>query len=264
MRVYVPSFGIELSHVPNDKSGMKTVKEALNSGYRLFDVSNNKNNLCLLNKALCQTFKKSIFSKATISRKEIFVISCIKVDDILKGESFVIDKINTFFKYRSIDYIDLLLMDTLSDAMLAQNAWMLFEKIKLGEKKVNGTIKNIGILNHTKEELMAILSSCKEKPMVHKFSLSPHYPNRPMVELCEKNRIRVMANIVPNINNRIVRSIGEYHKVSNEQVVIRWAVQQGYITVVNTPDIDNIKNYNHLHFCLSPHDFCYMEKLRAH
>jgi len=264
MRVYVPSFGIELSHVPNDKSGIKTVKEALGSGYRLFDVSNNKNNLCLLDKALSQAFRKNIFSKATISRKEIFVTSCIKANDILKGESFLIEKINLFFKYQSIGYIDLLLMDTLSDPTLALNAWKLFEKIKLGEKNINGSIKNIGILNHTKDEILTILSECREKPMVHKFSLSPYYPNRMMVNICEKNKLKVMAKIVPEINNKIVRSIGEYHKVSNEQVIIRWAVQQGYATVVEAHDANKIKNYSHLNFCLSPQDFCYLEKLRAH
>jgi diketogulonate reductase-like aldo/keto reductase len=112
-----------------------------------------------------------------------------------------------------------------------------------------GKLKHIGISNYTTKHLSHLLDNCTIIPHVHQFELHPCLYQSDLVDLCQKNNIQIQAysslgegNL---INGKIqvdcIEDISERVGVSKALVLLRWAIQHGWIIIPKSKTIDRIK-----------------------
>lgn len=255
MVTYIPRLGLGIYNIPHNNKGKKVIKKALKIGYRLFNTSLKKDEKFL------GTAFNSIKNKPYFIRKEIFVITRIGVDDIVKGESFILTSIKETLANINIDYIDLLLMENVNSNMNLV-CWNILENICDGKyKELDGKIKHIGIYNFDVNNIKHIVEHCTIMPFIHQFYITPYFVNYDIVNICKKYNIQISAfsALVDYSKNKILLNIGSTYNVTDKQIILRWCVQNGYITIIECPNIDLLEPYFSLNkFCLSPQDFDYI------
>lgn len=118
------------------------------------------------------------------------------------------------------------------------------------EKLYNeGKLKHIGVSNYTTAHLSHLLDNCNIIPHVHQFELHPCLYQPELLDLCQKNNIQIQAYSSLGEGNLIngkfqidcLENISQRVGKSKALVLLRWAVQHGWIIIPKSRTIDRIK-----------------------
>lgn len=118
------------------------------------------------------------------------------------------------------------------------------------EKLYNeGKVKHIGISNYTEKHLSYLLSVCTVIPHVHQFELHPCLYQPGILDLCHKHNIQIQAYsslgegslINGDIELDCLKSIAQKLNTSTALVLLRWAVQHGWIIIPKSKTTSRIQ-----------------------
>lgn len=116
-----------------------------------------------------------------------------------------------------------------------KETWQEMEK--LVEK---GLVKSIGVANFTTAMLIDLLSYAKIKPAVNQIEIHPYNTQDDLVDFCHKKEIAVTAYSPLGskgelsekpLNEKTVVAIAKLHGKTPAQILIRWSLQRGLITI---------------------------------
>lgn len=133
-----------------------------------------------------------------------------------------------------------------------------------------GKVKAIGVSNFDIGELQNLYKECGEYPMVNQIELHPFNTMKPIVAFCKEHGIQVEAyspfgrgNLVSEIlNNPKLKEIASVHGKTVGQVVLRWIVQQGIVTIPRSTNAERIRqNLEVFDFFLSDEEMNYIDSL---
>ncbi|KAK8835965.1 hypothetical protein M9Y10_040162 [Tritrichomonas musculus] len=213
--VKIPSIGIGTFNVkPADCE--KALDFALHNGYRLIDTANAYFN----EKAVGRAIKKS-----SVPREEIFLSTKLwpSVYDDPNG-------IEQTFERLQVDYIDLLFLH--QPAGNFEAGYRNLEKL-YNEKR----IRAIGISNFEGEKLDKFLKSVDIKPHVIQAEAHPYFPRKELLRQLKPYGISIMGWFPLGhgdqslMNQEIFTRLGKKYHKSNAQIILRWHVQKGFITI---------------------------------
>ena len=133
-----------------------------------------------------------------------------------------------------------------------------------------GGVKAIGVSNFDVQQLRALYEACGEYPMLNQIELHPFNAMEEIVGFCQEHDIQVEAyspfgrgNLVGAImGNERLKEIGAAHGKTVGQVVLRWIVQQGIVTIPRSTNAGRIRqNLEVFDFALSNREMAYIDSL---
>ena len=109
-----------------------------------------------------------------------------------------------------------------------------------------GKVISIGVSNFLIQHVKEILEICTIKPVVNQMELHPLFHDKETIDFCLKQGILIeayspFAQMDKKMKeNVVINNIAKLHKVTINQVLVRWSVQNGYICLPKSESKDRI------------------------
>ncbi|MFK8056452.1 MAG: aldo/keto reductase, partial [Saprospiraceae bacterium] len=214
------------------------VEWALEAGYRHIDTAAIYKN----EEGVGQGLKN-----AGLSRDEVFVTTKLWNDDIRAG--IARKALETSLEKLKLDHVDLYLLHWHVDGGL--KAWKELEQFQK-----EGLVKSIGVSNYMPDHLTDLIANSDVVPAVNQIEFHPYNQQQDVLDTCAAHDIKITA-WSPLMQGKfkeepIFAEIAARHEKSAAQVLLRWDVQRGVITIPKSVNRDRIQqNFDVLNFELS-------------
>lgn len=197
---------------------VESIPEAVKTGYRLIDTSDNYRNEEFVGRGLSECHDHG---------GEIVVVT--KFSNPLKSRSLADCFENSRRKLGG--RVDVYLLHW-PYPFLWRDQWRRMEELYL-----SGRCRAIGVCNFERDALSRLLDVCKVRPIIDQFERHPLFQQRQTADFCRENGVQVMsysplARMDPLLmrNETLVR-IAAAHGKSVGQVVLRWNLEHGDIPI---------------------------------
>jgi diketogulonate reductase-like aldo/keto reductase len=222
------------------------VSTALELGYRSIDTAAGYANEQGVGRAI---------RASGIPREQIFVTSKIANHDQRSGHPR--RAFEASLKALGFDYVDLYLVHWPVEGRYKET-WRALEEV-YSEKRVRA----IGVSNFQPHHLEDLLKGAEVVPAVNQFELHPRLTQKALRAFCARHGIQVEAwsplMLGQLLNDPVVAAIARFHGRTPAQVILRWDLQHGLVTIPKSADPKRIaENAALFDFELRPDD---MEKL---
>ncbi|MDT3958604.1 aldo/keto reductase [Staphylococcus kloosii] len=220
----MPQIGLGVFRVANDDTAKLAVKHAIINGYRSIDAA-----LVYENEEMVGQGIKEGISAVGISREDLFITSKLWFDDF--GKHNVIRGYERSLNNLGLNYLDLYLVHWPgTDEALMIDTWLGMEKLY-----EDGKVKNIGVSNFNMNHLARLKKHAQIKPVINQVEFHPYFNQALLRNYLTEEGIQ-MESWSPLMNAEILadETINEIAQTINKspaQVVLRWNVQHGVITI---------------------------------
>ena len=217
-QVEMPYFGLGVFQSEEGEEVMNAVKWAIEAGYRHVDTAALYRN----EKGVGQAIRES-----GIDRKDIFVTSKVWNSD--QGYDQTLKAFDTSLNKLGFDYLDLYLVHWPVSGKY-KDTWRALEKLYK-----DGKVRAIGVSNFMQHHLEDLMQDAEIMPMVNQVEFHPRLVQQELVDFCLKNNIRHEA-WSPLMQGKVldlpqIKAIAEKYGKSTAQVILRWDLQKGVITI---------------------------------
>ncbi|MDN4079999.1 aldo/keto reductase [Paenibacillus polymyxa] len=253
--VRMPWFGIGVFKVEEGSELVHAVKAAVKHGYRSIDTAAIYANENSVGQAI-----QEALSENNLSREELFVTSKVWNADLGYEETRAayeasLDKLG-------LDYLDLYLIHWPVQGKYKE-AWRALESLYK-----EGRIKAIGVSNFQIHHLEDLMQDAEIKPMVNQVEFHPQLTQTELLQFCQKNNIQMEAwsPLMQGqlLDHPVLQNIANKYGKSVAQVILRWDVQQGVVTIPKSTKAHRIvENADIFDFELTREDMDQIQALNA-
>jgi diketogulonate reductase-like aldo/keto reductase len=246
--IHMPYLGLGVFQTPNDQI-TKAVHAALDYGYRHIDTAAFYENEDGLGKAI---------KNHSVPRNEIFITSKVWNSD--QGYDSTIDAFNKSIDKLKTNYLDLYLIHW-PVKEIYKETWKALEDLY-----EEGRVKAIGVSNFLQHHLEDLMKTAKVMPMVNQVEFHPHLIQQDLLNFCKQNNIRYEA-WSPLMQGKIFeidlfKELSEKYKKTIAQIVLRWDLQKGVITIPKSTKKERIEeNADIFDFEISEEDMARIDAL---
>ncbi|OUM60780.1 hypothetical protein PIROE2DRAFT_45907 [Piromyces sp. E2] len=225
----IPQLGFGVYQIKGDELTEQCVAEALKVGYRHIDTAHIYGN----ERGVGEAIKKS-----GIPRDQIWITSKIWVTEYGSGKTT--DALEKMLERLGVEYIDLVLLHFPFNDYLGA-----YEELEAEYEK--GHIKNIGISNFEDNKFEELYNKVKIKPVLNQVELNPYHQQRDIRKRMEEVNVKVegwgpLGEGNSNLfNEEAIKSLAEKYNKSSAQIILRWHIQNGFITIPKSSKAERIK-----------------------
>jgi diketogulonate reductase-like aldo/keto reductase len=244
----IPSVGLGVYKSEPGSVTRQAVLAALAAGYRHIDTAFIYNNEADVGEAIAES---------GLNRRDVFVTTKLWNDD--HGYDNTLRAFDLSLELLGLDYVDLYLIHW-PVPVLRLDSWRALERLTL-----DGRVRDIGVSNYLTRHLDEIIEYTAMVPAVNQIELTPYnYQTRlGTVETCRRHGIVVEAYSPltkgRKLNDPVLTEIGTPYEKTPAQVLIRWALQHGFVALPKSTRAERIaENFAVFDFELSESD---MERL---
>ncbi|MGG0813124.1 aldo/keto reductase [Paenibacillus alvei] len=220
--VKMPWFGIGVFKVEEGPELVNAVKAAIANGYRSVDTAAIYGN----EEGVGQGIREGI-QKAGISREDLFVTSKVWNADL--GYESTIAAYETSLKKLGLEYLDLYLVHWPVEGKY-KDAWKALETLYK-----EGRVKAIGVSNFQIHHLEELMKDAEIKPMVNQVEYHPRLTQKDLQSFCQEHGIQLEAwsPLMQGqlLDNEVLTEIARKYNKSVAQVILRWDLQNGVVTI---------------------------------
>lgn len=241
----MPQLGLGVFRVENNDTAKDAVKHAIVSGYRSIDVAIVYGN----EEMVGQGIQEGIL-EAGIQREDLFITSKLWLDHY--GKDNVQVGYETSLKLLGLDYLDLYLIHWPgTDQSLMIETWEGMEALYN-----DGKVTNIGVSNFDIEHLETLKAHTSIKPVINQVEFHPYLIQQSLRDYLASESIQ-MESWSPLMNAEILTdetivAIADEIGKSPAQVVIRWNIEHGVVTIPKSVTPHRIEeNINIFNFSLT-------------
>ena len=222
----MPQLGVG-TFLVTGKDAPGKISYALRHGYRLIDTAQAYGN----EKEVGEGIKTS-----GVERDSIFVTSKISPHAMRGGAEAVRESIERSLADLGTGYIDLMLIHW-PVAGKIRETWQVME-----EFVDSGKIRSIGLSNFNPSHIDEVLSFARIRPVLNQIEIHPYMTQFNVSEYNFRNGIQTEAwgplgqGVTGELNDPAILKIAKRHNKSAAQVILRWHMQRGLITM---PRCDN-------------------------
>lgn len=245
--VKIPMVGFGVFQIQDDETTQKVVEEAIKVGYRLIDTAQAYGN----EEAVGRAIKVS-----GVAREELFITTKLWISDM----SYEGAKKAFYESLEKLDleYIDLyLLHQPIGDTF---GAWRALEELY-----EEGKIRAIGVSNFKMDQLANLSLFNMVKPAINQIELHVFNQKEEEQKYMESKEIQIQSwgafaeGRFDVFQNPILKEIGEKYGKTTAQVMLRWQLQRGVVSLSKSATLERIRqNFDIFDFELSGED---MEKI---
>ena len=249
--VKMPQFGLGVWQTENGQQVIDAVKAAVKAGYRAIDTAAAYENEDGVGQGI---------RECGLDRNELFITSKLWNSD--QGYDNTLRAFDKTMERLGLDVLDLYLIHwpCPNDGLFVET-WKAFETLYK-----QGRVRAIGLSNFTKENIQTLLDSCEIKPMVNQIECHPYLTQVEMQSFLFQNQIAMTA-WSPLAHGEVfgdqtLQKIADKYGKNIAQVVIRWELQRGIITIPKSINPKRIEeNIQVFDFILSAEDMIEIDML---
>jgi methylglyoxal/glyoxal reductase len=218
--VKMPWLGLGVFKVEDGAEVVNSVKTALEIGYRSIDTAAIYRNEEGVGKAIAES---------RVPREELFITT--KVWNADHGYEATLAAFDVCLEKLGLDYLDLFLIHwPLPSQGKFVETWKALEKLYK-----DGRVRAIGVSNFKVHHLEEIMANCEIIPMVNQVEYHPRFNQRELHTFCKKHGIQLEA-WSPLMQGGLLEEptlveIAKKHNKSTAQIIIRWDIQTGVVTI---------------------------------
>nr|BAC23127.1 prostaglandin F2alpha synthase [Crithidia fasciculata] len=249
--VMMPVLGFGMWKLQDGNEAETATMWAIKSGYRHIDTAAIYKNEESAGRAI---------ASCGVPREELFVTTKLFNSD--QGYESTLSAFEKSIKKLGLEYADLYLIHWPGKDKFI-NTWKAFEKLYADKK-----VRAIGVSNFHEHHIEELLKHCKVAPMVNQIELHPLLNQKALCEYCKSKNIAVTA-WSPLGQGRLVedarlKAIGGKYGKTAAQVMLRWEIQAGVITIPKSGNEARIKeNGNIFDFELTAEDIQVIDGMNA-
>ena len=249
--VQMPWFGLGVYKTQPGQEVETAVRLAIVNGYRSVDTAKLYNNEEGVGKAI---------RDSGVERDDIFVTT--KVWNTDQGFDNTLQAFEASRKRLRLAHLDLYLIHW-PGTRLFKETWRALEKLYK-----NGYVRAIGVSNFNIQHIEELLQDCEFAPMVNQVEYHPRLTQTDLLAYCKEHSIQMeawsplMRGKV--LSNETVTRIAEAHGKTPAQVVLRWDLENGVVTIPKSVHQDRIReNADIFDFSLSPAEVAVIDALNT-
>jgi methylglyoxal/glyoxal reductase len=220
--VEMPWMGLGVFKVEEGPELVNAIKSAIKLGYRSIDTAAIYGN----EEGVGQGIREGI-AEAGISREDLFITSKVWNSDL--GFESTIEAYETSLQKLGLEYLDLYLIHWPVEGKY-KDAWRALETLYK-----EGKVRAIGVSNFQVHHLEDLLKDAEVNPVINQVEYHPRLTQQEVKAFCRENGIQLEAwsPLMQGqlLDNEIITSIAEKHDKSAAQVILRWDLQNGVITI---------------------------------
>ena len=252
--VEIPSIAFGTWKISDENICRKSVKYALECGYRHIDAARIYNNEIFVGKGISEFLKEN----PNIKREDLFITTKVWNSD--QGYEETLKAFEASLQRLNLDYIDLYLIHWPNTKNMATTfeTWKALEKL-YNDKKVRA----IGVCNFEKHHLEELEQISTVTPMVNQIEIHPYNQQLELRKYCENKNIIVESwspLIQGNVNDPLIVELAEKYKKSPAQIILKWHLQNWLLPLPKSITPSRIKENRELDFVLTKED---MEKINS-
>ena len=247
--VQMPYFGLGVYQSEDGSEVINAVKAALDHGYRHIDTAAIYHN---------EEGVGTGIRESSVSREDVFLTS--KVWNTDQGYDSTIKAFEASLERLGTDYLDLYLIHW-PKGELSKETWKALEQLYKEER-----VRAIGVSNFLQNHLEDLLPSVEIVPMVNQMEFHPYLVQQDLIDFCVSKNIQYEA-WSPLMQGQIfdldvMKDLASKYNKTIAQVVLRWDLQKGVITIPKSSKPERIKaNANLFDFELSDEDVQLLDSL---
>lgn len=247
--VEMPVLGLGVFMSKDGDEVINAIHLAVDAGYRSIDTAAIYGN---------ERGVGSAIATCGIPRSEMFITS--KVWNADQGYKNTLKAYEESLNKLKLDYLDLYLIHWPVEG-LYKETWNAMEDLYNA-----GKLRSIGVSNFLVSHLDDLLTDCRIIPMVNQIEFHPYLTQTSLIDFCKSK------GIVPEAWSPIMKGkaggvpelveIGRKYGKSAEQVVLRWDIQKGIITIPKSVNPERIKSNSEIFdFELNADEISLIDKL---
>nr|CAD7397351.1 unnamed protein product [Timema cristinae] len=259
----------------------QAVKDAIDAGYRHFDCAFAYGNEKEVGEALKVKLKEGV-----VKREDLFITS--KLWNSFHRPDLVIPVLKKTLENLQLEYLDLYLVhwpmafkeegenmprDAAGNIIFSEvdyvDTWKAME-----EAVKQGLTRSIGISNFNSEQITRLLKTATIKPVTNQVECHPYLNQKKLIEFCRSKDIVVTGYsplgspdspfLKPGdpllLDDPKLKSLAKKYNKSPAQVVLRYSVQRGVVTIPKSVTKHRIQeNLDIFDFELSKDDLAYLD-----
>lgn len=247
--VEMPILGYGVFQIPDEKECEKSVRDAIETGYRLIDTAAAYMNEVAVGNAIRQS---------KIAREDLFVTTKLWVQDT--GYEKTKKAFEKSLNKLQLGYLDLYLIHQPYGDV--HGSWRAMEELYEEEK-----VRAIGVSNFHPDRVMDVIAFNKIVPAVNQIETHPFNQQIETQKFLIENNVQIeswgpFAEGKNNIfQNELLASVGNKYNKSIAQVILRWLTQRGVVAIPKSVRKERMKeNFEIFDFELCAED---MEAITA-
>lgn len=220
--VAMPGLGLGVFKVEEGPTVVQAVKAAIANGYRSIDTAAIYGNEQTVGQGI-----REALAENGLSREDIFVTSKVWNSDL--GYEATLAAYETSLQKLGLEYLDLYLIHWPVKGKY-KDAWRALEHLYEA-----GKVKAIGVSNFLIHHLQDVMTDAKIKPMINQVELHPRLTQKELLSFTREHGIQLEAwsPLMQGelLDNEVLKEIGAKYGKSVAQVILRWDVQHGIVTI---------------------------------
>ncbi|MDO4287969.1 MAG: aldo/keto reductase [Eubacterium sp.] len=246
--IRMPQLGFGVFQITDQQICKKSVKAALETGYRMIDTAACYGNEAAVGEAIWES---------GIDRKEIFLVSKVWIQDA--GYEKTMASFEKSLVNLGTEYLDLYLIHMPYGDY--HGSWRAMEELLKA-----GRVKAIGVCNFLPDRLLDLILSHEVTPAVNQIELHPFCQQQELRHLMAQYQIQPMAwapfaegqNGI--FQNPKLTAIGQKYGKAPAQVILRWLRQSKIAAIPKSVHEERIRqNYDIDDFILTEEDMRIIE-----
>jgi methylglyoxal/glyoxal reductase len=247
--VKMPWLGLGVWKAKEGSEVENAVKEAIRVGYRSIDTAAVYKNEEGVGKAI---------KESGVAREDLFITTKVWNSD--QGYESTLQAFETSRKKLGLEYVDLYLVHWPVQGKYKET-WKAMEKLYK-----EGRVRAIGVSNFKIHHLKDLLADCEVKPMVNQVEFHPYLTQKDLLAFCKEQQIQLeawsplMQGEVVNVPE--IKELAEKYGKTPAQIVLRWDLQHGVVTIPKSVKAHRIKeNADLFDFELTAEDMAKLDGL---
>ncbi|MFK0525397.1 aldo/keto reductase [Paenibacillus illinoisensis] len=216
--VKMPWLGFGVFKVKDGEEVVEAVKTAIQAGYRSIDTAKAYNN---------ETGVAQGIRESGVAREDLFITTKVWNSD--QGYESTLAAFEASMERLELEYLDLYLIHWPVKGKY-KDTWRALEKLHR-----EGRIRAIGVSNFQIHHLEDLMTDATIKPAVNQVELHPLLIQSELRDYCSKHQIQIEAwsplgqgNL---LEHPLLQEIAAKYGKSPAQVILRWDLQNGIVTI---------------------------------
>nr|WP_145157031.1 aldo/keto reductase [Paenibacillus terrae] len=244
--IEMPWLGLGVFKVEEGSELVEAVKAAVKHGYRSIDTAAVYANETSVGQGI-----REALADNGLKREDLFVTSKVWNADL--GYESTIAAYETSLKKLGLDYLDLYLIHW-PVAGKYKEAWRAMEQLYK-----DGRVKSIGVSNFQVHHLEDLMKDAEIVPVVNQVEFHPLLTQKELRNFTKQHNIQLEAwsPLMQGelLNHPLLKEIADKYGKSIAQVVLRWDLQHGVVTIPkSTKEHRIVENASLFDFELSRED----------
>ncbi|WP_336825605.1 aldo/keto reductase [Sporosarcina sp. USHLN248] len=231
--IKMPWLGLGVFKVEDGAEAVNAVKDAIVNGYRSIDTAAVYQN----EKGVGQGIREGLEATG-LKREDLFVTSKVWNSDL--GYESTLGAYEASLQKLGLDYLDLYLIHWPVEGKY-KDAWRALEKLYN-----DGKVRAIGVSNFHIHHLEDLMKDAEIKPMVDQVEYHPNLTQKELHAFCKEQGIQLEAwsPLMQGklLDHPVLSEIADRHNKTTAQVIIRWDLQNGVVTIPKSIKEERIKS----------------------